>query len=330
MTLQQDWQNEENANVVTSIFGYNENENLRHSAIPWEFDEWFHGDFKVNRPGDLSSALGSKPLEEYAESFPDYRINSVVEIGFDADGQTISDYEVQTTDPNDSSTSGGLSPVTLEGGSDEPANPFRNEYNYDGSKNYLDATVKGPHSKYQKVGPIDGIEGIRGSIILGGSDPYLEKAKKDIESLAGLTSGNVPAVISQFFSHVTTFYSFLDFVFMADGTKLVRVWDASVYPAHALYVGGTKQDQNTFREGIEWTVDGPVLENHAFAQFGIEGNSVGLTPFDQFGSFLYQVNFTDGFGPHPVMIHTTDGASLQASTVENTLEGPLFPDLGIY
>ena len=326
MTLQQSWQNEEKANVVTSIFGYSENESPRNSAIPSIFDEWFHGDFRTNRPNDLSSALGSKTLEEYAQSFPNFRMNSVVEIGFDSDGQTISDYEVQTTDPNDSTTSGGLSPITLEGASDEPSNPFRNEYDYDGSQNYLDATVKGPHSDQTKI-TVDGIEGVRASLILGGSDPYLEKVKAEKETLHSLAGGGVPSFVSRYFFHVTTFYSFVDFVFMADGTKVARAWDASVYPAHALYVGETKRDQNLFREGIEWTVDGPVLQNHAFSSFAEDGNQPGATPFDQGGSFLYKDLFRIlGDGDHPVMTHTESGSRLSAATVENDLSNPLFPD----
>lgn len=59
----------------------------------------------------------------------------------------------------------------------------------------------------------------------------------------------------------------------------------SVYPAHALYVGEIKQDQNVFREGIEWTVDGPILANHAFRSFAEDGNQPGATPFDKFGSW---------------------------------------------
>ncbi|QIO25362.1 hypothetical protein [Haloarcula sp. JP-L23] len=189
---------------------------------------------------------------------------------FDTDGQTITNPNATITDPADSNSPGGLAPVTLEGAEDEPTNPLRTTYDYDGSQNYLDATVKGPHTAHQRVGPIgsDGIEGYRASVILGGSDPYLAKLKKDIESLAALTGSDVPAAISRYAAHVTTFYSFLDFVFMADGAKLVRVWDASVYPAHALYVGGIKRRQNQFQEGEEWVKQGPIGAHKAFFAFG--------------------------------------------------------------
>jgi len=318
----------ETANVVTTLFGYNENEDPSSSAIPWPFDEWFHGDFTTSRPDSLSNALGTKQLEEYSQSFPDYRINSVVEIGFDTDGQTISNPNVNTTNPNDSNSPGGLSAVTLEGASDEPYNPFRDTLNYDGSDDYLDATVKGPYTAQEKVGPIgdSGVEGYRASIILGGSDPYLQRMKEDGVMLADLVDVDIPAFVVDFMAHVTTFYSFLDFVFMADGTKLVRVWDASVYPAHALYVSGSKEDQNVFQEGIEWVQQGPASEHEAFLRFGAEGNTLGTTPFDQFGSWGYKSLFDAGSGPHPVMQDSDPGSTLSVDTVESEFPDPLFPD----
>lgn len=321
----------ETANVVTTIFGYNENENLRSSAIPWLFDEWFHGDFDTVREQSLSDALGTKTLEEYTDSenpFPDWRINSVVEISFDTpDNQTVSNPQVQMTDPGDPTTPGGMAPVTLEGASDEPSNPFRNIVDYDGSQNYLDAIVKGPHTAGpQKVGPIDGVEGYRASIILGGSDPYLQMLKEDGESLGSLLPGvNIPAMISDFMLRVATFYSFLDFVFMADGTKVVRMWDASVYPAHGLYVGGEQVDQNDFDEGDEWVTQGPLEQHDAFNRFGTEASFSPVTPFDRFGSFGYRNAFNLGSGAHPVGDYLETGDSLLATEVRDSLSSPLFP-----
>lgn len=331
MTLQQNWEEEAKANAVTRIFGYDENEDPRYSAIPLFLDDWFHGDFKTEWSTGLSSALRTKPLEEYDDEFPDYRINSVVEIGFDTDGETISDYEVQITNPDDPDTSGGLSPVTLEGGSDSPDNPFRDEFDHyddDQDDDYLPATQKGPYTK--RMGPqevtVGDIEGVRGSIIFGGSDKYLEKLKEDIESLAELTNSPVPAAVSRFFTHLPAFYTFLDFAFMADGAKVARVWDASRYPAHALYVDEDIKRQNTFREDIEWTIDGPVWEDTAFNKFSLDGQRVGTTPFGQGGSFGYRNFYTFGFGPHPVMRYTEPGSTLSGETVENELSDPLFPD----
>jgi hypothetical protein len=323
LPLQPGWDKTEKAYVVTSIFGYNENSRevggkARNSAIPSHLDGMFHGDFRQDRPDDLSSTLGTKSLEEYTDSFPNYRIKTAVEIGFDTDGQTISSYEVQMADPST------LSPITLEGGEDE-TNPFRSTFDYDGTQDFLNANQKGPLTTEQKVDPIDGIEGVRSSIIFGGNDPYLVNLKSDGEPLTAIISSSIPSTLLIYYLQITSFYAFLDFVFMADGTKVVRAWDASYYPAHALYVGGIKRDQNPFRENIEWTVDGPIWEDNAFWTFAREGNTPGLTPFDAFGSFLYKDRFQDGAGPHPAMRYIDDGTNLSALTVEDTLSEPLFP-----
>lgn len=333
MTLQGTWDETERADVVTIIFGGDENENPRHSAIPWKFDEWFHGDFTTEREGSLSQVMGSKSLNEYGgETFPNYRMDTVVEIGFNTpDGQTIPDgeWEVQMTDPSDSTTSGSLAPVTLEGEADEPSNPFRNSLDhYDNpSEQYLDATVKGPYTKTKKF-TIDGkgIEGIRGSIILGGSDPYLQKMKEDGYNLKALVPDPIPGYINRYTTHVATFYSFIDFAFMADGTKVVTVWDASHYPAHALYVGGDRKDRTKFREGIEWVKQGAAEEHQSFWTFGLDAQNPFATPFDQGGAFAY--DHTLGLGNHPKMNYRDAGTELSGE--ESEFSNAMYPEFPIF
>lgn len=72
---------------------------------------------------------------------------------------------------------------------------------------------------------------------------------------------------------------------MADGTKLVRMWDSSRYPAHALYLGGTHRDNNDFVEGVHWNTD---TGHSAFLEFGINGKFPGGTPYSQGGSLGYE------------------------------------------
>lgn len=122
-------------------------------------------------------------------------------------------------------------------------------------------------------------------------------------------------------------YAHLDIVFMADGTKVVRVWDASVYPAHDLYVGGNWKVGNPFQEGIHWTADGPPSEQPAFLAFGLDGNQPGPTPFDAYGAWRYKKNFDGNLahGNHPVMEWEVDGANITAETVKKALSDPLFP-----
>lgn len=329
MSLQPGWDKTEQVNAVTSIFGYNENLDSTDSAVPWALDDWFHGDFRTDRPGTLSEALSNKnpDLDEYSDPFPAWRINSVMEIGFNTpDGETIPDGEWEITMEESEQA-----PVTLEAYPNSPqGNPFRNEFDsYDDHNpgQYLESVEKGPHVAKQKLNEsIQGVEGVRGSIIYGGSDGYLVKAK-NLADIAALLSGVVhftPLALAPFFTHITTFYTFVDFVFMADGTKLVRLWDASRYPAHALYVSGSKRDQNAFAEGVQWTTDAN-LGNTAFEAFAIEGSTPGLTPFDQLGSFGYRNGFRGGSGPHPVGDGRADGSILTVDEVLAALPDPLFP-----
>jgi hypothetical protein len=112
---------------------------------------------------------------------------------------------------------------------------------------------------------------------------------------------------------------------MADGTKVVRIWDASAYPAHALYVGGTWVDENEFDEGDEWITQGPASEHKAFTQFSKEAQFPGYTPFDQAGSFLYRRLISAGDSPYPIAEYLESGDSLDADSVTNSESTPQFP-----
>lgn len=322
--LNSNWDKTEQVNGVTTIFGYDENADPTDSAIPWVFDDWFHGDERTDRPAKFSDAMVDKtpPLEEYPnETFPAWRMNSQLDIGFNTpDGKTISGWEF-ATDSSD------MAVVTLE---EEGTNPFRNLLDHYDDKepgeNYHLATVKAHSARKKLDAPINGVEGVRGSFIYGGSDPYLTKAKEraDLALIIADLPTPVPSLAVDYLTHVATFYTFIDFVFMADGTKLVRMWDASPYPAHALYLGGAKVDQNVFREGIEWNTDS-YLDHPAFLHFGIEANTPGLTPFDQFGSFGYRHGWDEGWGATPVGTGQQNGALLTAAEVGDALPDPLFP-----
>lgn len=353
MTLDGTYDNEENVHVLTRIPGSSENNDdpeepeYRYSAVPAPFDQWFHGDFTKGWEGDLDSARSEKSPNEYDDPLPNYRIDSAIEVGFDTDGQSISgDPEVKMADPSsdDLTLPGGMAPITLEGEPGEPDNIFRNDLDGydDGEGQKLGGTVKGPYTKVDENFSVedsngDIIEGVRASIILGGSDPYLQKAKEDGFDLATLYAllspgavGPIATYASQYFLHVATFYSFIDFAYMADGTKVVTVWDASVYPAHALYVGGDFQRENKFREGLEWAETGWQDKHGAFYQFGVDANRSSCTPFDQGGAHFYADNFgvfegfRDGWGNHPVMEYSLPGSTLAGD--ESEFQDPMFPD----
>lgn len=112
--------------------------------------------------------------------------------------------------------------------------------------------------------------------------------------------------------------------FVADSTKLARVWDVSRYPAHALYVGEEYRSKRAFRDGREWARRG--IGQQAFSTFATESQIHGATPFGDPGELGYADSFRLlGFGNHPAMTYRQGGTSLSVQTVENTLSEPLVP-----
>lgn len=267
-------------------------------------------------------------------------MDTAIEVGFNTSGNSVSgDPEGKMTDPeNPDTTPGDLAPVTHEGESDEPPNEYRNLLDHydDGQPGqYLPGEVKGRYTKVDKNFSVPSssgdVEGVRVSFILGAGDPYLGKAKSDLVTLKEIVDGELAPSALRFFHVVATFYSFIDFAYMADGTKIVTVWDASRYPAHALYVGGDYKRENTFRESIEWDEVGWVHAQDAFFKFGLDADvNPAATPFDQGGHFLYDDNwgtvpgFRTGYGEHPVMEFTEQGSALTG--VENEFQDPMFPE----
>jgi len=342
MTIDGTYDNEERVDVVTRIPGRTENvidpddTNVEYdnSAIPWDFDEWFHGDFTEGWKSNRTDATSEKYLAEYDDYLPNYRIDTAVEIGFNTNGDSISGTpEVNMTEPGNSNTPGDLAPITLEGELSEPKNPFRNRFDHydDGQGQKLGATVKGPYTRVNKNFSVGGVEGVRASIILGGSDAYLQMLKADAAvTLADLTNKEIPIYITHFMTHVATFYSFIDFAYMADGTKVVTVWDASVYPAHALYLGGEFRDENQFEKGVEWVETGWPWQHGSFFQFGLDAQNPYATPFDQGGALAYNDdsnssdNFRKGWGDHPVMASSQEGTTLSGQ--EGVFADPMYPE----
>lgn len=321
----------ERVTAVTAIFGFNENSSTggkaKNSAIPEvpgaPFDGWFHGDFRQSWPSTRTSALGSKTLNEYPNStFPNYRVKNGLRISLQTSGNTV------TADPS-VTYDRSLSPITLEGESGE-FNPFRQDFGtLDGSANFLSANEVGRFETRKRVGPINGVEGARVSSILGGNDTYLLKAKNVLGLALGAISGgsgSIPKLFYDYYLELPAFYTFIDFVLMADGAKLVRVWDASAYPAQSLYVGESRVDTTNFRENIEWTREGYSLDS-AFAKFTNDALYPDRTPFRILSELNYANTFKSGSGLHPVMDFATSGTTLSVSTLESKFSSPLVPPL---
>lgn len=324
MSLDRTYSTEEKVNTITSILGYSENGDPKASAIPLFFDDWFHGDFHPEKFESYSEAKDLKFPDEYGQGYPNWRMDTAIEIGFDSpDGTTIA-----SGDWDASSGSSEQAEITLD---DDTFNPFRDiaALDFDGPDDALEATIKGPYEISEKI-TVNGVDGVRASVIYGGSDDYLSTAKEKGETLASMLAPYSPglaisAAMSRYFAHVTTFYVFVEFVVMADGAKLARIWDASRYPSHDLYYDGNREIGNKFREGIEWVQEGSPLEHSRFVSFGVEGNTPALTPFDQGGSLGYRQGWNKGAGLHPFTPFGLPGSIISALDIENKYPDPLFP-----
>ena len=93
-------------------------------------------------------------------------------------------------------------------------------------------------------------------MLTGGRDEFIVRMKEQFDELGpaeflertGMDVEAVPAFIVE----PPTMYTFVDLVVMADGASLARVWDATPYPKHYLYVDGDKRDETAFEEGEHW------------------------------------------------------------------------------
>lgn len=332
------------------------------STIPDWVDKWFHADKIEVLPENLND-LEPKSLPEYDRTFPRYRVRNEIIIDIaSSDGRTL-DHDVVPEFNQE------VSPVTLEGtpvthapvaANDEKdieenvlrdedcfAPWFRDELEDEWRSVEPKSKVKPSHRTIE----IDGIEGVQAAQIVGGSDVYLEammnQARKrtpwylNPESYlqgkfrqCGVGYKTSLALASLAFK-LPNFYTFLDVIVMADGSQLVRVVDASVYPRHALYVNDTKKRASNFDKGEEWKPNQklnssgdpfvPELTsgNDRFDNMGIEAQAVGATPFPHTG-YIYQYFYDhpSRSGDHPVMEYA-EGEELGKEALKN--QDILFP-----
>lgn len=314
------------------------------SAMPDYFgkalDAWFIGEKREDLPDDLDDALAARrTMPEYpGEEFRQYRTRNEVSISFRTeDGQTIADWASVSVDQQDLSDGG--SEVAVEGeiahGEDNAirnilADPSMNWFDGDDSKeakrtNFGEGAILESRNKVT----VDGVEGVRASVIHGGKDTFIVDMKRKlleegpIEFLRRLSDAGASfATIPSWIIHPPTIYTFLESILMADGTSLSVVWDASRYPKHYLYVDGDKKDDNNFEKGPALTGWKELEDlNVRFTQWVFEEQD-SRSPFSPHYRNWYESEWNGlfSYGPHPVMSWSQSGDILTAQRLESAID----------
>ncbi|WP_137284117.1 hypothetical protein [Halorussus salinisoli] len=298
-------------------------------------DAWFVADQVTDLPDDLAEVEEMrKHLPEYDEGLRQYRLKNRIELSFSTrDGQSVVDSSVQF------GTNADEKPpyVGVEGqqGEENVVRDIieRDDLDWFDGKSKLRADVEDKRFESEAVREeVDGVEGVRASVVLGGSDTYVEIMREKFYELGPVefleTTGMDVETVPAFVVQPPNMYTFLELAVMADGTTLARVWDASRYPKHYLYVEADKRDETEFEPGSrlsggEWRENENV--NERFGQWTLEEQDL-RSPFSPHTRSGYEqyLDHATSFGPHPTMTYGEDGDELAASEVALRL-APLFP-----
>ncbi|WP_435335870.1 hypothetical protein [Haloarchaeobius sp. TZWWS8] len=216
-------------------------------------DNWMAGDMIADKPAlDLDDAL--QPAAK-VEEFPDqefnrYRINNHVDVSFDTtDGSIV-------RESIDISFDGHCSKSILEQEEIRGLDPE------DVGGPVVDGGYK-PRYWSKEIIEVDGTEAVRVSTIFGGYAHYgkaivnkfleqdvleflvdtlgweLDGFGRDISDLPRFADRVVKEALNpllSFLSVTPNIFTYLDLVVLADGRRFVRMWDASMFPKHALYL----------------------------------------------------------------------------------------------
>ncbi|QRV17174.1 hypothetical protein JMJ58_10010 [Haloterrigena salifodinae] len=331
------------AATITLLPGHSENTteggDALDSAMPDYdgkcLDAWFIADAATDLPDDLETVREMrKQLPEFDEGLRQYRLANELELSFSTeDGRTVVDSSVtRTTNANEKP-----SYVGVEGEVGEE-NVVRDIIEHDDldwfdGKDKLRADVADKRFESDAVREaVDRIEGVRASVLFGGSDTYIEIMREKFYELGPVefleTTGMETEAVPAFIVQPPTMYTFLELAVMADGTSLARVWDVSPYPKHYLYVDDRKRDETEFEEGSrleggEWRQN--ENGNERFGQWALEEQDL-RSPFSPHTRTGYEqyLDHATSIGRYPAMAYGEDGDELTASTVAVHLP-PLFP-----
>lgn len=244
---------------------------LKIKATP-PFDAWGTGDEIESLPPENLEDATEPKQNKYQDEFPgeahkQYRISNTVEVSFDADSSgTIDDESVAVT------FDGDLAETALEA---EEMNTLDAELigakERDGS--YYFEGGERPRMWNQQIIERDGVEAVQVSTIFGGYTKVAAKVMElatqyddlkllhdvlgwefslggnEVDDVLDKLPESVRSVVTPHFSafvgmlsQIPNIFTFLEFTVFADGRRVVRLWDASMFPRHALYLDGERFD----------------------------------------------------------------------------------------
>lgn len=176
------------------------------------------------------------------------------------------------------------------------------------------------------------VEGVRVSTVWGASNSYTHE----------IASMDDFPVVDDFTPDNPILYTWIELTVLADGTRLVRIPDASVDPKHAGYLGDTKRATNglkvIFEEGVD-SGDGHTAAidedtNNVWDRFKEEYDENEYVPYGNDPANYIENYRNDGWSlsDYPVMAfgETPDGAPLDRSQTLSILDRdplPPFPSV---
>ena len=303
------------------------------SAMPdyWDksLDAWFIADQVTDLPDDLRDALEMRRrLPEYDEPLRQYRVRNTVDVAFTTpDGRTVIDETVRVRTNADEPPSY----VAIEGQTGE-VNVVRDIVERDDIHWFDDrAKLRADTDRFESGAvreTVRSVEGVRASVLTGGRDEFIVRMKEKFDELGpaeflertGMDVEAVPAFIVE----PPTMYTFVDLVVMADGASLARVWDATPYPKHYLYVDGDKRDETAFEEGEHW--EPRENTNRRFGQWVREEQDAQAPVTPHVGvAYERYLDVATVWEPYRGLSHGEDGETLSARDLAVAMPTPLFP-----
>lgn len=285
------------------------------------FDNWGTGEMITSGryPNEIGVAL-AQVEDKYEEPIGDsralkYKIHNRIAVEFEATAEgEINDSSVRV------SFTGDMADSVLE---QEDINTPKGEIKeFAGLE--TNAVSPGFRPRHYHVEPItvDGTDAVRVSTIFGGNTrianliQQLRVKRGTVDFLLDVLDWNVNVkagpfdvpidrilthisdsveVIESALAAVPNIYSFVEFIVTADDQQLVRVWDASLFPEHAVFVSGNRQgilgfsDETGIQELVAPNFLGFLAEANAaitpyfaprlvYKKFVLEGVELDITP----------------------------------------------------